>query len=242
MVAAEARGRLAAWQAAGTLPWTGERLQADHAARVQGSANFQLGGPEKLTGAHDPRHVLPFLQDSDVANARVGAERNPLKTESHLLRERPGCSATPVLNWRRAEHGQNLCSHRRQHHARSRCQFITDQLLSKAEVIRAMRERVQLCQDPQTAVSTTSCGFTATQSGNIARQRSTTSRAAVSRTALPGSHRGQHDASDPQRRPVLNWVQKSARHRCSCTSGSSHRSHTAHPWYDPRRSLGRPSP
>ena len=57
-----------------------------------------------LTGAHDPRHalqkngglvdqwymddgdimcnpilVLPFLQDFDVANARVGAERNPLK-------------------------------------------------------------------------------------------------------------------------------------------------------------------
>ena len=32
-------------------------------------------------------------------------------------------------------------------------QFITDQLLSKAGVIRAMQERVQLCQDPQTEVS-----------------------------------------------------------------------------------------
>ena len=29
-------------------------------------------------------------------------------------------------------------------------QFITDQLLSKAGVIRAMHERVKLCQDPQT--------------------------------------------------------------------------------------------
>ena len=29
-------------------------------------------------------------------------------------------------------------------------QFITDQLLGKADVIRAMHERVQLCQDPQT--------------------------------------------------------------------------------------------
>ena len=29
-------------------------------------------------------------------------------------------------------------------------QFITDQLLAKADVIRAMHERVQLCQDPQT--------------------------------------------------------------------------------------------
>ena len=29
-------------------------------------------------------------------------------------------------------------------------QFIADQLLSKADVIRAMHERVQLCQEPQT--------------------------------------------------------------------------------------------
>ena len=111
--AAEARGSSAARQAAGTVPWIGvndsaeeQRLQADHAARWQESANFQLGGPEKLTGAHDPRHVLVksggladqwcmddgdtmcdpilvllFLQDFDAANAGVGAERNPLETE-----------------------------------------------------------------------------------------------------------------------------------------------------------------
>ena len=30
------------------------------------------------------------------------------------------------------------------------CQFIVDQLLAKADVIRAMHERVRLCQDPQT--------------------------------------------------------------------------------------------
>ena len=29
-------------------------------------------------------------------------------------------------------------------------QFITDQLLSKADVIRAMHGRVQICSDPQT--------------------------------------------------------------------------------------------
>ena len=29
-------------------------------------------------------------------------------------------------------------------------QFIADQLLAKADVIRAVHERVQLCQDPQT--------------------------------------------------------------------------------------------
>ena len=99
-------------QAAGSLSWIGvddpselQRLQADHAARMQEPANFQLGGPEKLTSAHDPQHalqknggladqwhmddgdimchpilVLLFLQDFEVANARVGAERNPLKT------------------------------------------------------------------------------------------------------------------------------------------------------------------
>ena len=107
LVAAETRGSTAARQAAGTLPWVGvndpaeeQRLQADHAAKRQESANFQLSGPEKHTGAHDPQHALqknggfadqwymddeslclPFLQDFDVANARVGAERNSLKTE-----------------------------------------------------------------------------------------------------------------------------------------------------------------
>ena len=32
-------------------------------------------------------------------------------------------------------------------------QFIADQLLAKADVIRAMHERVHLCQDPQTEVA-----------------------------------------------------------------------------------------
>ena len=88
MVEAETRGSIAAWQAA--APFLGS--QADHAARSRASANFQLGGPEKLT--HDPQHarvaekrrlggsrymddgdmmchpilVMPFLQDFDVAN------------------------------------------------------------------------------------------------------------------------------------------------------------------------------
>ena len=65
MVAAEARGRVAAQQASGSLPWIGvddpsdfQRLQAEHAVRMQRISNFQLGGPEKLTGANDPRHAL----------------------------------------------------------------------------------------------------------------------------------------------------------------------------------------
>ena len=56
LVAAEARGRVVAQQASGSLPWIGvddpsdlQRLQAEHAVRLQETANFQLGGPEKLT-------------------------------------------------------------------------------------------------------------------------------------------------------------------------------------------------
>ena len=47
------------------FPWVGvndsaeeQRLQADHPARLQESANVQLGVPATLTGAHDPRHAL----------------------------------------------------------------------------------------------------------------------------------------------------------------------------------------
>ena len=74
---------------------------ASDEVRLQETANFQLGGPERLTGANDPRHVpqkngrrsddgdilchpifMPtYLQEFDVANAEVGAERNPQKTE-----------------------------------------------------------------------------------------------------------------------------------------------------------------
>ena len=151
MVVAEARGSIAARQAAGTLPWIGvnhsaeeQRLQADHAARLQESTNVQLGRPEKLTGAHDPQHalqknrgladlwymddgdvmchpilVLSFLQEFDVDNAKVGAERNLQKTEViHYVND---LDVAPP-EWRigrRAEHGKNLCSHRRP--ARSRC-------------------------------------------------------------------------------------------------------------------------
>ena len=88
---------------------------------MQESANFQHGGPEKLTGAHNPRHALQknggladlcylddgdilchpilvpsFLREFDFANARVGAERNPLKTEVTNCVKRPwmGESAT----------------------------------------------------------------------------------------------------------------------------------------------------
>ena len=86
------------------MDWRG-RFQADHATRVQESGNFQLGGPEKLTRVDAPRHSLQenegladllymddgdilchsilvpsFMQEFDVAHAKVGAERKPQKT------------------------------------------------------------------------------------------------------------------------------------------------------------------
>ena len=183
--AAEARGSIAARQAAGTFPWIGvndsadkQRLQAGHAARLQESVNFQLGGTEKLTCAHDPRHalqksggladqwctddgdivchptlVLLFLQDFDVANARVGAEQNSLKTDVvHYVID---LDAAPP-EWRNGD-VRSLAKTSAVTDGRvtlgvavgSR-QFIADQLLSKADVIRAIHERVPLCHEPQT--------------------------------------------------------------------------------------------
>ena len=88
--------------------------------RMRKISNFQTGGPEQLTGADVPRHalqenggladpwymsdgdivchpilVLSYLQELDDANAKVGAERNPQKTEAiSLLRGGLGCSTS----------------------------------------------------------------------------------------------------------------------------------------------------
>ena len=65
MMAAETRRRVAAQQAGSSLPWIDgkdpseeQRLQADHATRVQESPHFHFGGLEKITCAHDPQHAL----------------------------------------------------------------------------------------------------------------------------------------------------------------------------------------
>ena len=64
MVAAETRMRVAAQQAACTLPWVGvvdpleeQRLQAGHASKMQKVQHSLLGGPAKHIGADDPRHA-----------------------------------------------------------------------------------------------------------------------------------------------------------------------------------------
>ena len=111
MVTAETRGRVAAQQESGSLPWIRvgdpsdiQHLQAAHAVRLQETANFQFGGPGKFTRCNKKWRpgglvvhgilVPSYLHDFDDANAKVGAERNPQKTESHLHRERPWCSTS----------------------------------------------------------------------------------------------------------------------------------------------------
>ena len=100
-----------------------------------------------------PILVPSFFQDFDVANARVRAERNPLKTE--VIHSVNDPDAAPP-EWKNG----NVRSLARTSAVTAGSvtlgvavgsrQFITDKLLSKADVIRAMQERVQLCQDPQT--------------------------------------------------------------------------------------------
>ena len=65
MVVAETRGRGVVQQVSGSLPWIGfddlaelQRLQAEHAVGLQETANFQLGGPGRVTGADDSQHTL----------------------------------------------------------------------------------------------------------------------------------------------------------------------------------------
>ena len=168
---------------------------------IQQGTRVSQRGPDVPTGAHDPQHalqkkggwqiwhmedgditchpilVLPFLQDFNVANAGVGAERSPQKTEvtynvNDLNAAPPEWKTDEVRSMAKISAvtsgsitlGVAIGSQ----------QFITDQHLSKADVIRAMLERVQLCQDQETelacfervwesVVSTTSCEFMVTK-------------------------------------------------------------------------------
>ena len=88
MVAAEARAagsksttvsQLSAW-------WPGSAHDPQHALQTDGGLAEQWCMDDGDTKCHTILMQL-FLQNFDVANARVGAERNPLKNGSHLQRE-----------------------------------------------------------------------------------------------------------------------------------------------------------
>ena len=151
-------------------------MRADHATRLQESASFLLGGPEKRTKAHDPRHALQknggltdlwdmddgdimchpilvpsFLREFDLANAKVGAERNPQKTEVvHNVNDLDGAPPEWAIGdvQNMAKVSTATAGSITLGAAVGPRQYIAEQLLGKADVIRAMHEHVQLSQDP----------------------------------------------------------------------------------------------
>ena len=183
-VAAEARLHVAE-QAAGTLPWIGahnpadvERCRDEQHSRTHRIHSIQLGEPEQLIGADDPRYalqenggladfrylddgdiqchpmlVLPNLQAFDAANTQIVTERNSQQTEViHCISD---LDAGP-LDWQ-INDVRPLASVAKAVHGNSTLGVavgpvgcVTDQLLAKADVIHDMTERVQLSQDPQT--------------------------------------------------------------------------------------------
>ena len=130
-----------------------QRLQADHpqhALQKNGGLADQWYMDDGDIMCH-PILVLPFLQDFDVANAGVGAERNPLKTEViYIVND---LDAAPP-EWRigdvrkMAKTSAVIDGSITLGVAVGSRQFIAHQLLGQADVARATHERV--CQDPQT--------------------------------------------------------------------------------------------
>ena len=140
---------------------------------MQRVSNFQLGGPEKISGADDPRHALQenegladpcslvmvtsfvirywcrlTCMNSMTPTTRAkSAENRKLSimlrtwTQPHLSGKLTTCGNWPLSPQQPLE-GPHLGPR----------QFIADQLLAKTEVIRAMHERVQLCQQTEFAL------------------------------------------------------------------------------------------
>ena len=100
-----------------------------------------------------PIPVPSYLQEFDDANAKVGAERNPLRAE--VINYLPNVDAAPS-EWKvndlclLASVSTVACGSNTLGVAVGPRQILADQLLANADVVRAMHERVQLCQDPET--------------------------------------------------------------------------------------------
>ena len=172
---------VAVQQAAGSFTWIGvhdpseeQRLQADHATRMQVSASFKRKTyrcPRPATSVAEKRElrrpvymdhgdmmcrpilVPRFLQEFDVANAKVGAERNFQKTEVICCVNEMD-TAPPEWRIRDVQHMAKVSTLTAGSITLGAAvgprQKIADQILGKADVIRTPHGRVQLCQDPQT--------------------------------------------------------------------------------------------
>ena len=171
LVAGETRGHVAAQQASGSFLWIGvddpsevQREQAEHTAKLQRVSNFQLGGLGKLTGADAPRHSLQknggladlwYMDDGTRSWCHLTCT-NSMTPMPKLERNETYRKINYYVDDLNAAPEWKVDNVRKLpvYHTRSRCGTSSvrcgDQLLAKADVFRAMHERVQLCQDPQT--------------------------------------------------------------------------------------------
>ena len=135
------------------LSWAGQRNSPElttHDMRCKRIEVWEVDDGDILC---HPILVPSYLQEFDDANDKIGAERNPLKTDviyhvADLAAAPPEWKVDEVrklVSVSTAATGSNTLGV-----AVGPRQFIADHLQAKADVIRAMHERVQLCQDPQT--------------------------------------------------------------------------------------------
>ena len=228
--------------------------------QIAGVSQLPDWRPNKLTGADDPQDALQkngsladlwyidngdimchpilvptYLQEFDVANAKVGADRFLQKTEVIYCVNDLG-AALPEWRIGDVQHMDKVSTVTTGSItlgvAVGPPQYITDQLLAKADVIRAMHEPVQLCQDPQTE-----CALFRESLGDfrinhilqvhghtiLQEQRATELDDEVGQQSLERLFPGYTEDSMVQATlsagPVRNRLQKSARHRGSSTLG-----------------------
>ena len=165
------------WSAAREVMKTCNRLHGEHRSRMHPLQNFQLGGPGKLTGPDDPWHTQPenggsadFTKMTVISCAtprwfspvsqlltqltlnmmqkEIGKNTEVICYVSDLDDTDPEWKITEVRALGTVATALHGCSTLGVAVGPRRC--IADQLLAKAAVIRAMHERVQPCQDPQT--------------------------------------------------------------------------------------------
>jgi hypothetical protein len=181
-VAGETRTKVASLQRQGALPWIARDRDAacddfdrrsirvrsfqtdpedDHEVRLDPRHEVQVGGGMVEYWYLDdgdilchPLLVLPFLDAFDEANAKIGAERNILKTEVLYYATQPTLeqhAAQWQLDQVRTKASVSLASDGTLTLgvATGSSEFVTSQLQRKTQVVKAMHERVQLCQDPQ---------------------------------------------------------------------------------------------
>ena len=130
-------------------------------------------------------------------------------------------------------------------------QFVADQLLAKADVIRAMHERVQLCQDPQTEFAVLRQSLGVSRINHILRvhghpilqkKRATEIYDEAGQRffdrLFPGFTEDSLTQATLTAGRVRDWI---PRHCGSGTPGSTHGSQTAHPGDDTGRSDRWPS-